>query len=80
MLLDSFLAVPPVLRETDAWALLPKPYAEELRAERSVATLPVPAGLAHPSMQMLLLWPDAQDAAPASRWLRGIIVNLTRSG
>jgi DNA-binding transcriptional LysR family regulator len=80
VLLDSFLAVPPVLRETDAWALLPKPYAEELRAARSVATLPVPAGLAHPSMQMQLLWPDVQDAAPASRWLRGIIVNLTRSG
>jgi DNA-binding transcriptional LysR family regulator len=80
VLLGSFLAVPPVLRESNAWALLPKPYAEALRAERMVATLPLPAGLSHPSMQMQLLWPDAQDAAPASRWLRGIILDVTRSG
>lgn len=79
VLLGSFLAVPPLLRESDAWALLPKPYAEVLRAERILATLPAPAGLSHPSLQMQLLWPDAQDAAPASRWLRGIILDLTRS-
>jgi len=27
---------------------------------------------------MLLLWPDAQDASPASRRLSGIIVDVTR--
>jgi len=80
VLLGSFLAVLPVLRESDAWALLPEPYAKTLRAERRVATLPVPAGLFHPSLQMQLLWPDAQDAAPASRWLRGIILDVARSG
>ena len=80
VLLGSFLAVPPVLRESDAWALLPGQYAEALRAERRVATLPVPAGLSHPSLQMQLLWPDAQDAAPASKWLRGIILDVARSG
>jgi DNA-binding transcriptional LysR family regulator len=79
VLLGSFLAVPPVLRQTDAWALLPRPYAEALRAERRVATFPVPAGVSHPTMQLQLLWPDAQDASPASRWLRGIIVDVIRS-
>lgn len=78
VLLGSFLAVPPVLRASDAWALLPKPYAEPLAKAGTLAVLPPPLGLAHPTMQMLLLWPDAQDASPASRWLRGIIVDVTR--
>src|SRR5215469_8641587 len=51
VLLGSFLAVPPVLRESDAWALLPEPYAETLRSERRVAILPVPVGLPRPSFQ-----------------------------
>src|SRR5215468_180663 len=76
LLLGSFLAVPPVLRESDAWALLPEPYAKMLRAERRVAMLPIPPGLSHPGLQMQLLWPDAQDASPASRWLRGIILDV----
>lgn len=77
--LGSFLAVPPVLAETDAWALLPRPYAEPLARQGAVATFAPPAGLEHPPLQMKLLWPEAQDAAPASRWLRGLIVEATES-
>jgi DNA-binding transcriptional LysR family regulator len=79
VLLGSFLAVPPVLRQSDAWALLPEPYADALRAERRIVTFPVPAGISHSSMQLQLLWPDAQDASPASRWLRSIILNVMRT-
>ncbi|MGZ6030045.1 MAG: LysR family transcriptional regulator [Myxococcaceae bacterium] len=80
VLLGSFLAVPPVLRESDAWALLPKPYADPLSRSGTLASFPPPAGVSFPTMQMQLLWPDAQDASPASRWLRGIIVDVTRPG
>jgi hypothetical protein len=27
-------------------------------------------------MTMQMLWPEAQDAAPASRWIRGLLVEL----
>ncbi|MGZ6071807.1 MAG: LysR family transcriptional regulator [Myxococcaceae bacterium] len=80
VLLGSFLAVPPVLRESDAWALLPKPYADPLSRSGTPASFPPPVGVSFPTMQMQLLWPDAQDASPASRWLRGIIVDVTRPG
>lgn len=78
VLLGSFLAVPPVLRASDAWALLPRPYAAPLAKEGTLAVLPAPARLELKPFQMLLLWPDAQDAAPASRWLRGLIMGATR--
>ena len=78
LLLSSFLAVPPVLRHSDAWAMLPRPFAETLAADKTVAFFPMPAGLSHPALRMQLLWPDAQDAAPASRWLRDIILEVTR--
>src|SRR5215470_472808 len=52
--LSSFLAVPPVLRHSDAWAMLPRPFAETLAAEKMVAFFPTPAGLSHPTMQMQL--------------------------
>ncbi len=80
VLLGSFLAVPPVLRESDAWALLPKPYADPMSRSGTLASFPPPTGVQFPTMQMQLLWPDAQDASPASRWLRGIIVDVTRPG
>jgi len=78
VLLSSFLAVPPVLRESETWALLPKPYAEALAAERRVAFFPPPVGISHSALLMQLLWPDAQEGAPASRWLREIIVDVAR--
>lgn len=76
IVLGSFLAVPPVLAAGDAWALLPRPYAETLARRRAIAMLPRPPDLAHPTLTMKLLWPDAQDASPASRWLRAIIAEV----
>ncbi len=78
VVLSSFLAVPPVLADSDGWALLPRPFAEQQQRARVVTWWPAPAGVNHPSLQMHLLWPDAQDASPASRWLRGLILAATR--
>ena len=77
VILGSFLAVPPVLAHTDAWGVLPRPYAEALAKDGVVAMLPLPAGFKPSAMTMQMLWPEAQDAAPASKWIRGILVELT---
>ena len=79
VLLGSYLAVPSILAHSDAWALLPRPYAAALAKEGVLAMLPAPAELTIPPMTMQLLWPDAQDAAPASVWLRGILIEVVRA-
>jgi DNA-binding transcriptional LysR family regulator len=77
VILGSYLAVPPVLARTDAWAVLPRPYAEALAKDGVVVMLPLPDGFKRSAMTMQMLWPEAQDAAPASKWIRGILVELT---
>jgi DNA-binding transcriptional LysR family regulator len=77
VILSSYLAVPPVLSHTDAWAVLPRPYAEMLAKSGAVAILPLPDGFKRSAMMMRMLWPAAQDAAPASNWIRSILVELT---
>ncbi len=77
VILGSYLAVPPVLTQTDAWAVLPRLYAEALVKDSVLAMLPLPDGLKRSTMMMQMLWPAAQDAAPASRWIRAILVELT---
>jgi DNA-binding transcriptional LysR family regulator len=77
VILSSFLAVPPVLTRSDAWALLPRPYAEALDRDGVLAMLPLPDGFKSFNMTMQMLWPEAQDAAPASKWIRGLLVELT---
>jgi DNA-binding transcriptional LysR family regulator len=77
VILGSYLAVPPVLASTDAWGVLPRPYAEALAKEGVLAMLPLPDGFKPSAMMMQMLWPEAQDAAPASKWIRGILAELT---
>ncbi|MFT3712287.1 MAG: LysR family transcriptional regulator [Archangium sp.] len=77
--MSSFLAVPPVLRKTDAWALLPAPYAEPLARDGVLATLKRPAHLTVPPLKMQMLWPETQHDAPASTWLRELILEVARS-
>jgi DNA-binding transcriptional LysR family regulator len=79
VVLGSFLAVPPVLRQTDAWALLPRPYAEPLARDGVLAMLERPAHVTAPVLKMQLLWPEAQHDAPASTWLRDIMVDVART-
>ena len=67
----------PILARTDAWGVLPRPYAEALAKDGVLAMLPLPAGFKPSAMMMQMLWPEAQDAAPASKWIRGILVELT---
>jgi DNA-binding transcriptional LysR family regulator len=77
VILGSYLAVPPILAHSDAWGILPRPYAEALAKDGVLATLPPPEGTWPSAMTMQMLWPEAQDASPASKWLRGILVELT---
>jgi DNA-binding transcriptional LysR family regulator len=74
--LTSFLAVPHVLAETDALAILPSPFAKALEAKGLIATAPLPDGVTFPALRMRMLWPLAQDAAPASRWLRQLVARI----
>lgn len=76
VMLGSYLSVPPILAESNAWALLPKPYVETLAKDGVLAMLPPPDGVKRPSMTMQMLWPAAQDAAPASKWIRRILADL----
>lgn len=75
IVLGSFLAVPPVLRETDALAVLPAPLARKLEREGQLTTAPLPRGIPFPDLRMRMLWPLAQDASAASRWLRGVVLD-----
>jgi DNA-binding transcriptional LysR family regulator len=74
--LGSYLAVPRILAQSDAWSLLPKPYADALAKEGILVALPPPPAPKLPAMTMQMLWPEAQDAAPASKWIRGLLVEL----
>jgi DNA-binding transcriptional LysR family regulator len=76
--LTSFLAVPHVLAETDALAILPSPFAKALEAKGLIATAPLPEGVAFPALRMRMLWPLAQDASPASRWLRELVARVAK--
>lgn len=78
VLLGSYLAVAPILAQSDTWATLPSPYAEELARQGVVSIVPGAAKKPSEKLTMQLLWPDAHDASPASRWLRGLIVDLMR--
>jgi DNA-binding transcriptional LysR family regulator len=78
VVLSSFLAVTPVLAQSDGWALLPRPFAEQQQRTGALRWFVAPVGVAPPGLQMHLLWPDAQDASPASRWLRELVVAATR--
>lgn len=74
---SSFLAVPHLLGASDTWAVVPEPFARKLAAEKTVVARPLPAGLPRPQLTMYMLWPEGQDAAPASRWLRELIIQET---
>lgn len=69
----SFLAVPPVLRATDALAVLPAPFARKMEAEGQLSVAALPDAVATPRMHMRLLWSRRQASSPALRWLRQVV-------
>lgn len=76
----SFLAVTPVLRATDALAILPAPFARLMAAEGQLAASPLPSPLSSSSgMTMRLLWSRRQERSPASRWLRQVVLDEMRA-
>lgn len=70
VVVSSFLAVPHVLRGTDAIAILPGPFARVVEREGNIALRPLPAGVRFPQLAMSLAWPRAHETSPAMRWLR----------
>lgn len=76
---SSFLAAAHVLAECDAWALLPAPFAKKLAKDRALVVRPLPPEAKPPELAMRMVWPEAQDAAPASRWLRQLVIDAARS-
>ena len=74
---SSFLAVPPLLAESDLWAVLPAPFARKLAAQQAVVVRSLPAQFPIPRLTMHMIWPEAQDGAPASKWLRNLIIEET---
>ncbi len=72
---SSFLAAPHLLAESDAWAVLPAPFAAKLARAGTLVARPAPAQIVRPKLALRMMWPETQDAAPASRWLRGLILD-----
>ena len=65
------------IRRADALRKQSRPYADALAKDGVVVMLPLPGGFKPSPMTMQMLWPEAQDAAPASKWIRSILVELT---
>lgn len=74
---SSFLAVPHLLAESDAWAVLPAPFAKKLAKQGQLVVRELPERLPRPRLTMHMLWHAAQDTAGASRWLRNLILEQT---
>jgi DNA-binding transcriptional LysR family regulator len=77
--LASFLAVPHVVTTSDALALVPGPFGRRLAADGVLACRPLPHALPQLDARMRLMWPARADRAPASRWLRSVIVDTVAS-
>jgi hypothetical protein len=60
-----------LLAECDARAVLPTPFARKLARQGAVGARPMPPQLPGPKLALRVVRPEAQDASPASRWLRG---------
>lgn len=76
--LSSFLAVPHVLAESDALAMIPEPFGRRLAKDGVVACKDLPSAVPQPDVKMKLLWPASADRAAASRWLRELVVESWR--
>jgi LysR family transcriptional activator of mexEF-oprN operon len=78
VVVGSFLAVPEILADSDALAVLPSPYANKLARSGRIRTAPLPAALAQPARQMRMAWPARLDPSRAWRWLRDEIAVAAR--
>lgn len=69
---SSFLAMAHFVAASDAWGLVPHRFAERL--ERAGLVRAVGPAVRVKDLALRLLWPETQDAAPLSRWLRAQVV------
>ena len=75
VVVSSFLAATHLLTVGDAWAMLPAPLARKLEKMGTLVARAPPPGIPQPDLTMKMIWPEAQDAAPASRFLRALILD-----
>lgn len=76
--LGSFLAVPHVLAESDALAMVPAPFGRRLAKDGVLVCKDVPAAVPQPDVKMKVLWPASADRSAPSRWLRDVVVESWR--
>ena len=71
--LGSFLAVPYLLGESDAVAIVPGPFARAHAAKGLVACTPLPPEVPQPPLVMKMLWPKRLAASESHAWLREVV-------
>jgi DNA-binding transcriptional LysR family regulator len=78
VVIGSFVAVPDLLADSDALAILPAPYAAKLARDGRLRCAPLPASLRSPPRPMRLVWPARLEPSRAWHWLRELIVDVAR--
>jgi DNA-binding transcriptional LysR family regulator len=78
IVVSSFLAMPDILAETDAIAILPAPFVKALEARGRLRSAPLPKELARPPLRMRLVWPARLGSSRAWRWMREVIAVAAR--
>ncbi|MDX2012364.1 MAG: LysR family transcriptional regulator [Myxococcaceae bacterium] len=74
---SSFLAMAHFVGASDAWGLVPHRFAERLEREGLVRCVGAPVRVK--DLALRLVWPQTQDAAPLSRWLREQVLLAAKS-
>lgn len=75
-IVGGFSAALALARATDLIASVPERHTAALRAGMHAFALPFPV----PGITISLLWHPRQEADPAHRWLRGLILAVARKG
>jgi len=70
IVVTSFLAMPDVLAETDAIAILPAPFVKALERRGRLRAAPLPREIARPPLKMKLVWPARLSGSRAWKWMR----------
>jgi DNA-binding transcriptional LysR family regulator len=77
LIVPSPLALPFVLCATDRIAILPKHLAERVAKSGGLRVFPLPLSLRSPDVS--LLWHGRDDHDPAEAWLRGLVLDVSKS-
>ncbi len=70
IVVSSFLALPDLLAETDAIAILPAPFVKALESRGRLRSAPLPKSIVRAPLKMKLVWPARLGSSRAWRWVR----------